>query len=672
MKKQRTAVWLLVVAILCFLFVMLYAVLPILNYVKAVDLYNESRFEEAQSKLMKAGGYKNSSGLMDMCTTALALENSKPGDTVEFGKYDLNGTDSDGSEKITWIILEAGDSEALLISRDALDARPYNSSKVPVTWESSSLRKWLNGSFLQTAFTASERSMIATSEVKGEESSVNVVESGNDTNDLVYLLSLSEFADAFPDRSSQHCTASSAAASRISDSGPGSLSCWLRSSGYSFAEADAVTYYDEPDGGFSYTLGNGFEVDTALGVRPVIRLAYGKAAAPGNKPVLKIVFGKGTEYSLNSPESVQSSSASGPDTAVTPAGVAESSPTPVPPPSPGPSPDSGSAQSPVPTGVAIPSPSPAPTPVPVQNTTEDSPDDEPDDPVTAADKAKIAELDRQFKTASSKLGKDDVLQVPRNQITRVGADDMYSAYRLVITSISGSLGKCDGTDIETASDGLALAQLVDFDDGFDELFVLFKVDKVLYEQVYRWDGKVAELVFSRRLSGVAQPGMRVREFLYQFDGHTCICSFSETLTGDFCPSVMTVYESDGKDFVKTEVLCAFVSPETADMKTLESYESTVPNLPESYRLFYKGCIVSGNDITYDDTETCRCYYNQDRMRDLMPVYSRYDFSSTVELANQKWMCIDYGTLLLDKDSSGVSFEMRPFDYLLQSLAEQSR
>ena len=48
----------------------------------------------------------------------------------------------------------------MLISRYALDVKPYNTQRVDITWEQCTLRAWLNNDFINTAFTTDEQAAI--------------------------------------------------------------------------------------------------------------------------------------------------------------------------------------------------------------------------------------------------------------------------------------------------------------------------------------------------------------------------------------------------------------------------------------------------------------------------------------------------------------------------------
>lgn len=88
-------------------------------------------------------------------------------DTVYFGSYWQEDTNGDGvadqnDEKmpIRWRILSRDGDDAYVIADQVLDAKPYNEERTDVTWETCSLRKWLNGEFYNNAFTAEEQGAV--------------------------------------------------------------------------------------------------------------------------------------------------------------------------------------------------------------------------------------------------------------------------------------------------------------------------------------------------------------------------------------------------------------------------------------------------------------------------------------------------------------------------------
>ena len=70
---------------------------------------------------------------------------------------------------------------------------PYNSTKKDTTWETSSIRKWLNGSFFRSAFSSYEKKMILDTQILAEANPQTNTPAGRDTTDKVFLLSIEEF-----------------------------------------------------------------------------------------------------------------------------------------------------------------------------------------------------------------------------------------------------------------------------------------------------------------------------------------------------------------------------------------------------------------------------------------------------------------------------------------------
>ena len=90
-----------------------------------------------------------------------SLKTVEVGDTIEFGHYEQDNNTSNGKEIIEWIVLAKNSDTILVISKYALDCREYNKDDISVNWETCSLRKWMNGSFVNSAFSSGERKMIA-------------------------------------------------------------------------------------------------------------------------------------------------------------------------------------------------------------------------------------------------------------------------------------------------------------------------------------------------------------------------------------------------------------------------------------------------------------------------------------------------------------------------------
>lgn len=118
------------------------------------------------------------------------------GDIVTFGTYPQTAEGNDQTP-IEWIVLDYDETNhrALLLSRYGLDAKPYNTEFTVITWETCTLRSWLNSEFLNNAFSKEEQSAILLTEVdnsSGQGYSEWNTYGGNNTQDRVFLLSYAE------------------------------------------------------------------------------------------------------------------------------------------------------------------------------------------------------------------------------------------------------------------------------------------------------------------------------------------------------------------------------------------------------------------------------------------------------------------------------------------------
>lgn len=119
------------------------------------------------------------------------------GDIITFGSYEQDNDTSNGKEEIEWVVLDTDGDKTLVISRYALDAKPYNNAKADVTWETCTLREWLNEEFLKKAFSSEEQEQIISSELTNPDNGDYGTNGGNDTVDKVFLLSIDDVEEYF-------------------------------------------------------------------------------------------------------------------------------------------------------------------------------------------------------------------------------------------------------------------------------------------------------------------------------------------------------------------------------------------------------------------------------------------------------------------------------------------
>lgn len=157
------------------------------------------------------------------------------------GRFDQDGIRENGAEAIEWRVLAVEGRKALLLSRHALEPVKFHSVKETVSWETCSLREWLNGTFLQVAFNDQERQAILTTSNSNEkgEGVPQKAKGGNVTLDHLFLLSYREAIRYFRDNQDR------IAFTRLPDGTNGEIRAWwLRS----ISETGMGTAVVEKDG----------------------------------------------------------------------------------------------------------------------------------------------------------------------------------------------------------------------------------------------------------------------------------------------------------------------------------------------------------------------------------------------------------------------------------------
>ena len=151
----------------------------------------------------------------------------KAGDIVTFGHYEQDGDPANGPEPIEWIVLDTEDGYTTLLSRYGLETKPYCETG-SAQWKTCSLRKWLNDSFLNEAFTDEEQKKIETSAVS--EKGVTAVSDGMGSTSLdkVYLLSMDEADRYFDSNEERKCVPTQAAVNHGADVRDETCGWWLR------------------------------------------------------------------------------------------------------------------------------------------------------------------------------------------------------------------------------------------------------------------------------------------------------------------------------------------------------------------------------------------------------------------------------------------------------------
>ena len=207
-----------------------------IKYDAAVVLMNESKYLEAYEAFVSLKGHK------DSAVKANAILNEHPqvkyaiakvGSYVTFGAYEQDANTSNGKEDIEWLVLAKENNRLLVISRYALDCKPYNDKRTDVTWATCTLRKWLNNDFLKAAFSSTEQAMIPTVTVSADKNPDHSNKPGNATKDKLFLLSIPEVNKYFTSDGARRCWPTAYAKKQGAYRSNSSYCLWwLRSLGY--------------------------------------------------------------------------------------------------------------------------------------------------------------------------------------------------------------------------------------------------------------------------------------------------------------------------------------------------------------------------------------------------------------------------------------------------------
>ena len=151
------------------------------------------------------------------------------GDSLQMG--------NDGDTDIWWEVIAVDGDRALVISRNSVDWKLFNEQYENVTWETSTLRNWLNDTFYNSTFNSEERSKIFTTTVENPDNPDSGVDGGNNTEDRLFLLSVYEVEEYYDRAAFRVAGLSSKAASSAKEYNPDGFinnlnsSWWTRTPG---------------------------------------------------------------------------------------------------------------------------------------------------------------------------------------------------------------------------------------------------------------------------------------------------------------------------------------------------------------------------------------------------------------------------------------------------------
>ncbi len=176
------------------------------KYDRAVALIDAERYDEAITLLRKLN-FNDSESQLERCyiwkygektaNQIMGFKGAQEGDVITFGVYEQDNNTDNGKEDIEWLVLNKREDQILVISKYSLDYWTYNSVNGKTTWGNSSIRKFLNGGFLNDSFTEAEKEFIQDTTVSNYP--------GSDTLDKIFLLSSSEASGYFNSESERQC-----------------------------------------------------------------------------------------------------------------------------------------------------------------------------------------------------------------------------------------------------------------------------------------------------------------------------------------------------------------------------------------------------------------------------------------------------------------------------------
>ena len=208
-----------------------------LNNIDLDDVYSDGYFAskyapwEKNETLTGASVFEKSTPEMiqlafDGKGGSVPIKDAEVGDLVCLGKFEtVPGNEK--LESIYWRVIDKQNGKLFILSEKLLDNYAFNNVQAEqdtTTWETSSLRKFLNGDFLTTCFTEDEQKLIQTTHLTNEACNEelhaywgdlhNITKNGheykyseinnqnqkdsNDTDDKIFILSVKELIKYFP------------------------------------------------------------------------------------------------------------------------------------------------------------------------------------------------------------------------------------------------------------------------------------------------------------------------------------------------------------------------------------------------------------------------------------------------------------------------------------------
>ena len=144
--------------------------------------------EQAKAVFLRLGDYRNCADLAQKCEMMLTFQ---LGNTVSFGAY--------RGESIRWKVVEQRGKMRMLLAQDIVFEMPYNELRTDVSWQTTTLRKWLNHDFLKETLTDAQRPLVISTRRTNEPNEQFFTNAGLTTMDKVFILSKRELDIYLPE-----------------------------------------------------------------------------------------------------------------------------------------------------------------------------------------------------------------------------------------------------------------------------------------------------------------------------------------------------------------------------------------------------------------------------------------------------------------------------------------
>lgn len=170
---------------------------------------------------------------------------AEKGAIVNFGAYPQSDVTGAKKEPIAWRVLDVQGNRALLVSCKGLDNVMFHAQNMSVNWAKSDLRAWLNGEFMNAAFSPEEQTKLCAVTNDVPDSAVHGAPGCADTEDKVFCLSIAEAETLFSSDEDRACPATDYARAKgaFVHASNGNCWWWLRNPGYYPSDAAGVNYY---------------------------------------------------------------------------------------------------------------------------------------------------------------------------------------------------------------------------------------------------------------------------------------------------------------------------------------------------------------------------------------------------------------------------------------------